>query len=101
MALWTVVTLLFVVGVKYYTSIEMRKLERRLEAVKNGLQKVKEKHQAAEDKLTGVQSEESSFEDRVKTMKEIIQDIQFRLSAREEEEPDTVVSDSAPPPSSF
>jgi ASC-1-like (ASCH) protein len=69
-----------VVGVKYYTSIEMRKLERRLEVVKNGLQQVKERLHDAQMRQKEVQSEESNFGDRMQTMKEIINDLQFRMS---------------------
>jgi ASC-1-like (ASCH) protein len=69
-----------VVGVKYYTSLEMRKLERRLEVVKNGLQQVKERLHDAQMRQKEVQSEESNFGDRMQTMKEIINDLQFRMS---------------------
>jgi F0F1-type ATP synthase membrane subunit b/b' len=78
--IWTLVAFLMVVGVKYYTSLEMRKLERRLEVVKNGLQQVKERLHDAQMRQKEVQSEESNFGDRMQTMKEIINDLQFRMS---------------------
>lgn len=80
MIIWTLVAFLMVVGVKYYTSLEMRKLERRLEVVKNGLQQVKERLHDAQMRQKEVQSEESNFGDRMQTMKEIINDLQFRMS---------------------
>ena len=70
--IWVVCSLMLVVGVKYYTSLELRKLERRLERVKDGLQQVKEKFQMAQDRQQSVQSEESLFEERVKFMQENI-----------------------------
>ena len=99
MIIWVVCSLMLVVGVKYYTSLELRKLERRLERVKDGLQQVKEKFQMAQDRQQSVQSEESLFEERVKFMQENIQDIQFRLTSSEDvDEEGVMVSDSAPPP---
>ncbi len=80
MIIWTLVAFLMVVGVKYYTSLEMRKLERRLEVVKNGLQQVKERLHDAQMRQKEVQSEESNFGDRMQTMKEIINDLQFCMS---------------------
>lgn len=97
MIVWTLFTLLVVVGVKYYTSLEMRKLERRLETVKNGLHQKKDKLQAAQDRQKSVESEETMFVDRLRVMKEIIQDIQFRLTATDEFETQKVVFNGAPP----
>lgn len=99
MIIWTLFTLLIVVGVKYYTSLEMRKLERRLETVKNGLHQVKDQLQSVQDRQRSVQSEETLFEDRLKVMKEIIQDIQFRMTSSDEYETERIISDSLPPPS--
>lgn len=98
MIVWTLFTLIVVVGVKYYTSVEMRKLERRLETVKNGLQQMKDRLQAAQDRQKSVESEETMFVERLRVMKEIIQDIQFRLTTTDEFETQRLVLDSAPPP---
>lgn len=99
MVIWTLCMLIFVVGVKYYTSLEMRKLERRLETVKNGLHQMKEKLQVAEERQREIKSEEDGYEDRLKVMREIIQDIQFRLTTSEDMDTEgVVISDSAPPP---
>jgi hypothetical protein len=48
-----------VVGVKYYTSLEMRKLERRLETVKDGLQQAKDRHKITETKQEETETEEA------------------------------------------
>ena len=98
MIVWTLFTLLVVVGVKYYTSIEIRKLERRLETVKNGLHQKKDKLQEIQDRQKSVESEETMFTDRLRVMKEIIQDIQFRLTTTDELETQKVILSSAPPP---
>jgi len=94
--IWTLVALLMVVGVKYYTSLEMRKLERRLETVKSGLQQVKERLQNAQAGQKDVQKEENSFEDRLQVMKEIIHDLQYRMT-NSDSLSEKVVSDSMPP----
>ncbi|MBT3605208.1 MAG: hypothetical protein HOE48_12295 [Candidatus Latescibacteria bacterium] len=96
MIIWTLVALLMVVGVKYYTSLEMRKLERRLETVKTGLQQVKERLQNAQSRQADVQNQENDFEARQQVMKEIMQDLQFRMTASDDMEEKTV-SDSMPP----
>lgn len=95
--------LIFVLGVKYYTSNEMRKLERRLETVKNSLHQMKEKLQSAEERQRDVQTEEAGYEERLNVMREIIQDIQFRLASDDELDAEGVlISDSVPlPPSTF
>lgn len=96
MIIWTLVALLMVVGVKYYTSLEMRKLERRLETVKSGLQQVKERLKNAQERQKGVQDEEDNFEERLQVMKEIIQDLQYRMTSSDDLD-DRIVSDSMPP----
>jgi predicted nucleic acid-binding Zn-ribbon protein len=79
-----------------FTSLEMRKLERRLETVKSGLQQVKERLQNAQAGQKDVQKEESNFEDRLQVMKEIIHDLQYRMT-NSDSLSDKVVSDSMPP----
>ena len=102
MHFWAIAVLLIVFGVKYYTSLEMRKLERRLEKVKDDLQSAKEKLQQAQERLSNVQQEEELFGTRQRAMKETIEDIQMRLTSKEESlGEDSVVADSAPPPRGF
>ncbi len=98
---WALFTAVVVFGVKYYTSIEMRKLERRLNKVKDDLHLAKEKLHQAQESQNGVQTEEQMFEERFRRIKETIEDIQMRLSAKDERETEEVVADSAPPPRSF
>jgi len=95
--IWTAFTLLVVIGMKYYTSVEMRKLERRLDTAKNGLQEVKEKLQIAEDKQRSVETEEQIYQARLKFMKEIIQDIQFRQTSNQQDEQVLVPGSMSPP----
>lgn len=96
MIIWTLVALFMVVGVKYYTSLEMRKLERRLETVKNGLQQVKERLQNVQARQAEIQSDESNYEDRLQVMTEIINDLQYRMTSSDDIE-DKIISDSMPP----
>ena len=96
---WALFTAVIVFSVKYYTSVEMRKLERRLNKVKEDLHLAKDKHQQAQDSRDSVQKEEVLFEERVRRMKETIEDLQLRLTSKEEDgQEDVVVVDSAPPP---
>ena len=101
MLIWVLFSLILVVGVKYYTSLELRKLERRLETVKNGLQQIKEHLQRTQDKQKSVQIEEAEFEERLKFMKETIQDIQFRQTSSEEVDPESLMILESAPPASF
>jgi len=82
--LLTAVACFLVFGVKYYTSVEMRKLEHRLETVKKGLQEVKDELEVTMEKHNTVSSEENVFQNRVSSIKELIQDLQFRLADSEE-----------------
>jgi predicted nucleic acid-binding Zn-ribbon protein len=99
---WVLFTLLIVVVVKYYTAVEMRKLERRLEKVKEDLQMAKEKLQETQEKYNGIKSEEELYLERVTRMKEVIEDIQIRLTTKEDADAEeVVVSDGGPPPRAF
>lgn len=97
MLIWTLAALLMVVGVKYYTSLEMRKLERRLETVKDGLQQAKDRHKITETKQEETETEEAGQTERIRFMKEIIQDLQDRLGTVQELSADKIISDSLPP----
>lgn len=94
---WVIFSLLTVLIVKYYTSIEMRKLERRLETVKDDLQRVKEKLNAAQERNQSVKDEEEMYQERVRRMKEVLEDIQMRLTTKDVEEEEPTVSTAAPP----
>ena len=94
MEIWELVALLMGVGVKYYTSLEMRKLE----TVKSGLQQVKERLQSVQKTQTDAQREESGFHDRMQVMNEIIHDLQYRMT-NSDELATKGVSDSMPPKS--
>jgi F0F1-type ATP synthase membrane subunit b/b' len=95
--IWTLAALLMVVGVKYYTSLEMKKLERRLETVKDGLQQAKDRHKTTQNKQEETEAEEAGQAERIRIMKEIIQDQQDRLGTAQELSVDKVISDSMPP----
>jgi len=78
--IWVIVALLFVVGVKYYTSREMAQLERRLNTVKAGLHTTKQEYDAVQVTQAETEKDEGAMEDRITHMKEIIQDINVRLT---------------------
>ena len=96
---WALLTADEVFGVKYYTSLEMRKLEQRLNTVKDDLHLAKEKLQQTQERLGTVQSGEELAQEQLRCMKETIEDIQLRMTAKDDYESDEVlVTDSTPPP---
>ncbi|MBK35916.1 MAG: hypothetical protein CME26_10360 [Gemmatimonadetes bacterium] len=103
MLYWMLFTLLGVFMVKYYTAVEMRKLERRLERVKDDLGQVKDKLRRVQEHNDQVRSEEEDFEDRVRRIKETIEDLEIRLTTAGEEEGDekVIISDGPPAPRPF
>lgn len=97
MVLWVLMALVVVLGVKYYTSLQIRNLELRLNKVKDGLQgKQNELHQVME-RQHEAEAEEYAQTERIRFMKEIIQDIHIRQQGQGGEE-DAMVVDAMPPP---
>ena len=97
MVYWLLFSLLGVFAIKYYTSVEMRKLERRLERVKEDLTQVKGKLSAAQTETEQAQENENGFEERVRRIKETIEDFEIRLTTAGGEKEDKMgSSDSAP-----
>ncbi|MBB30208.1 MAG: hypothetical protein CME25_15045 [Gemmatimonadetes bacterium] len=84
MIFWAVFAAMAVFGVKYYTSVQMRQLERRMGRVKDELHSAKEKLQNAQQSQTDAHTEEEAVVERGVRIREIIADIQDRLAAREE-----------------
>ncbi len=69
-----------VIGAKYYTAIGTRNLERRLNRVKAGLEKARQELRQEREKQTRVSADEELAEMRVRFMKELMQDLQIRLT---------------------
>ena len=86
MFIWVIAALGLVVGIKYYTSIQMRRLEHRLNTVKDSLQRVKKMYTEAQSEQEDTAEDEGHHEERIRFMKEIIQDIQIRLTSSEKPE---------------
>ena len=96
MIYWMIFSLVGVFIVKYYTAVEMRKLERRLERVKEDLTQVKGKFSDAQGDTKRAKEEEEAFEERVRRTKETIEDLQIRLTTAVEDRDEVVISDSTP-----
>ena len=93
MMVYAMLALLGVFIVKYYTAVEMRKLERRLMRVKEDLIAVKSKLADAQGDTNESREEEEAFEERVRRIKETIEDLEIRLTtSKEEQENEVVVS---------
>ena len=86
MLIWVIAALGLVVGVKYYTSLQMRNLEHRLNVVKDSLHEVKEMYSEAQTKQGEASEKEGHHEERIRSVKEIIQDIQMRLTSSDKPE---------------
>ena len=86
MITWLVFAFVAVLGVKYYTSVHMTKLERRLQSVKDELLEARDAYHETQEKQGGMQSEERLYEERIVKMKEMIDDIRLRLSSKEKTE---------------
>jgi predicted nucleic acid-binding Zn-ribbon protein len=93
MMIYAMLALLGVFVVKYYTAVEMRKLERRLMRVKEDLIAVKSKLADAQGDTNESREEEEGFEERVRRIKETIEDLEIRLTtSREEQDNEVAVS---------
>jgi len=75
-----------VMCVKFYTSRSMGALEKRLHEVQGALNRVKVQRKEAENEQNSMLDEELSCEDRIRSMKEIIEDLEYRLTISKEEE---------------
>ena len=80
MLISTLVMFVLVLGIKYFTSQEMRKLERRLHAVQEGFKSIKDDFKLAQKRQDETKAEETISEERIRAMKELIQDINVRLT---------------------
>ncbi len=83
---WVVVALVSVVVVKYYTSIGKRKLEERLTRVKTALVDARKKLRSAQNEQAGVTEEMDEMEERIRRMKEIMDDLGLRMQSKEQPE---------------
>ncbi|MBS11058.1 MAG: hypothetical protein CME19_05575 [Gemmatimonadetes bacterium] len=79
-----------VLGVKYYTSMGMRKLEHRLRGVQQDLDKVKGLKKEKEDEQKEMADEEDLCEERIRSMKDIINDLEYRLTTSKAEETEVI-----------
>ena len=95
---WMLVMVVVVIGIKYYTATRMRDLERRLNEVKDGLHEKKQELDRAMGRQAEVQTEEDHGSERIRSMKELINDIQIRLTTADEPESSELVIDSGSPP---
>jgi F0F1-type ATP synthase membrane subunit b/b' len=102
MVIWTISALILVVGMKYYTSLEMKKLENRLNAVKDGLQQARARLETAMAEQEFTNNKMQLQEEYLRVMREIIIDLQDRLvSSKTNTDTDKLVIGSSTPPSSF
>ena len=84
MGVWVLVSVLRVVGVKYFTATKMRDFERRLNRVKDGLHQKKSELDLVKSRQAQISADETLHSERIRSMKELIHDIQLRLQTKDE-----------------
>ena len=82
---WLFCTLLLVLAVKYYTTKQAVRLRKRLRSVREGFLETKTRFQQIQERQTRIKAEEALYEERLRRMKEIIEDIRIRLRMKDEE----------------
>ena len=84
MLIWSFVGILAVSVVKYYTAAETRRLNRRLMKARGDRDRVKQELQEVKKEQASQGTEEELYELRIRSMKELIQDLGLRLTVRED-----------------
>lgn len=80
--LWLFLGLL-VVGVRYYTALGKRSLDRRFNRVRADLDRARQRLREQREQQTAATMEEELMVARVKYMKEMIEDLNHRLTTSE------------------
>ena len=93
MTIWVLFSLVAVVIVKYYTSMQMRSLEQRLNVAREEAHKAKEKLLEAQKQLDEAKAQEDLYEQRIRSMNEMIQDINIRLTAGEQSKEELIAEE--------
>lgn len=91
------VALLAVIGVKYYTAVGQRNLERRLMRTRKDLDDARQALKDAKAKGAEVRAEEELAVMRLQYMKEKIEDLKIQLTTSDEQE-GIVIKDETPRP---
>jgi len=88
-----------VIGAKYYTALGHRKLERRLNRVKNDLEKSRHRLKEEHEREESVAHDEEIAELRLRYMKELIEDLHLRLNTSDSDRKTAEKEEVAPLPS--
>lgn len=86
MLVLVLISLLVIVLTKYITSKQMARLTRRLEDAKTDLERVRAGLKKAQQEFDTAKEMTVLSEERIRHMKDLIQDIQIRLTQRETKE---------------
>ena len=77
---------LIVIGVKYYTAVGGRRLERRLNRVRADLEKARARLRGERERQEEIRAEEEEVELRLRYMREIMEDLEHRMTGPHPEE---------------
>ena len=82
MRYWIFLFLIGVFSTKFYTSIQLRKRDRRFDKAREDLQLTQWTLKAAHEKQRDLQAEADLWQDRDNRMREVIEDLWTRLSVQ-------------------
>ena len=98
MLVWVLAMVVLVVGIKFFTATRMRDLEKRLNQVKEGLHQKRDALEVAMTHQTEVETEGEGHSERIRIMKELLNDMQIRVTINDVPKPEQMVDSEAPPP---
>ena len=91
MIFWVFPAMMSVIGVKYYTAIQVNKFEKRLDEVKDGLHETEESFLEVQEQTRRTEEEEAIFVERIRVMRGMLEDLKMRLSLKEEPEEESIL----------
>ena len=84
--IWAAIALFGVIAVKYYTAVGSRNLEQRLNRVKGALVSARRKLKSTREEQSNVAEDTDEMEERIRRMREIIDDLGTRIKGKEKKE---------------
>ncbi len=88
---WLIVSAIAVLFAKYYTSVGSRKLHRRINKVKLDLEQSRRRLKEVREGEYDITRDEELMIQRLRFAKEIIDDLQLRLTLADEPEPPVII----------
>ena len=84
---WLLLGFILVTAIKYATSVQMKKLERRMKIVREEMQRASANMKIVQERLQEAQTQEKTAAVQIQTVKDVIEDLEYRLSLNKEAPP--------------